>query len=51
MLDKARQRQVLIEFEKARQRGILMELDDRFLSDIGPTRDQVMREARKPFWK
>jgi uncharacterized protein YjiS (DUF1127 family) len=36
---------------KTRQRRILVELDDRLLSDIGLTRDQAAREARKPFWR
>lgn len=49
--DKMRWRQFSIELEKARQRGILLELDDRLLSDIGLTRDQAIREARKRFWK
>ena len=37
--------------EKARQRGLLLELDDRLLQDIGVTREEARREARKPFWK
>ena len=49
-LDKIRRRQFAIELEKARQRGILMELDDRLLEDIGLTREQAVREARKRFW-
>jgi len=42
---------VWTEFEKVRQRGILLELDDRLLRDIGLTRDDAVREARKRFWK
>jgi uncharacterized protein YjiS (DUF1127 family) len=51
ILDRFRQREISIAFEKVRQRHILLELDDRLLSDIGLTRDQAEREARKPFWK
>jgi uncharacterized protein YjiS (DUF1127 family) len=29
----------------------LMELDDRLLADIGVTRTQAAREARKPLWQ
>ena len=39
------------ELEKARQRGLLKDLDDRMFADIGITREQANREARKPFWK
>jgi len=28
-----------------------MEMDDRQLKDIGVTREQAEREARKPIWK
>jgi len=28
----------------------LAELDDRMLSDVGLTRDQVLTESRKAFW-
>jgi uncharacterized protein YjiS (DUF1127 family) len=48
---RTRRRQLLIELQKARQRGILLELDDRLLQDIGVTREEARREARKPFWK
>src|SRR6266446_10445496 len=37
--------------ERYRQRSQLMEMDDRQLKDIGITREQAEREARKPFWK
>jgi uncharacterized protein YjiS (DUF1127 family) len=39
------------ERDKARQRGLLEGLDDRMLADIGITREQAEREARKPFWR
>ncbi len=51
MLDRFRRREIAIEFEKVRQRRILLELDDRLLRDIGITRAEAMREARKAFWK
>jgi uncharacterized protein YjiS (DUF1127 family) len=44
-------RRVGVMIERHRQRRILVELDDGLLSDIGLTRDQVAREARKPFWR
>ena len=37
--------------ERYRQRRQLMEMDDRQLKDIGVTREQAEREARKPIWK
>jgi uncharacterized protein YjiS (DUF1127 family) len=37
--------------ERARQRRILATFDDRLLSDIGVTRLEAEREARKPFWR
>lgn len=42
-----------IEFwrERARQRRRLARLDDRMLADIGVTRAQARREARKWFWQ
>jgi uncharacterized protein YjiS (DUF1127 family) len=36
--------------QKARQHQALLELDDHFLADIGITREQAKKEARKPFW-
>ena len=51
LLRKMQRREIAIAFEKARQRNILMQLDDRLLSDIGVSREEAMREARKPFWK
>jgi uncharacterized protein YjiS (DUF1127 family) len=37
--------------DRWRQRQALLDLDDRLLRDIGITREQAKREARKPFWK
>jgi uncharacterized protein YjiS (DUF1127 family) len=51
LLDKHQRRQFWFELEKARQRGVLKDLDDRLLADIGVTREQAEREARKPFWR
>jgi uncharacterized protein YjiS (DUF1127 family) len=34
----------------ARQRRHLAELDDAMLRDIGLTREQALREARRPRW-
>jgi uncharacterized protein YjiS (DUF1127 family) len=50
LFDNTRRRQILLELEKAKQRGILKDLDERMLKDIGLTRAQALREARKPFW-
>jgi uncharacterized protein YjiS (DUF1127 family) len=49
LLDRERWQQLLFELEKRRQRGLLKDLDDRMLADIGITRSQASREARKPF--
>ncbi|MDP7652345.1 MAG: DUF1127 domain-containing protein [Rhodospirillales bacterium] len=35
---------------RARGRRDLARLDDHFLRDIGLSRDEAAREARKPFW-
>lgn len=35
---------------RGRQRDELRELDHRMLRDIGITREQARKEARKPFW-
>jgi len=51
LLDKHQRRKFWFELEKARQRGVLKDLDDRLLADIGVTREQAEREARKPFWR
>ena len=37
--------------ERAAQRSRLWSLDDRTLRDVGLTRDQIAREASKPFWQ
>ena len=37
--------------ERAKQRSHLSRLDDHMLRDMGLTRDQVSREAAKPFWR
>jgi uncharacterized protein YjiS (DUF1127 family) len=37
--------------ERRRQRQALIALDDRLRTDIGLSREQVRREAAKPFWK
>ena len=50
-IDRSRRHQIWRELDKARQRGLLKHLDDRLLDDIGLTREQADREARKPFWK
>jgi uncharacterized protein YjiS (DUF1127 family) len=51
VLKTAQRREISIAFERLRQRRILLELDERLLRDIGVTREQAEREARKPFWK
>lgn len=37
--------------ERSRQRKHLALLDDRMLEDIGLSREQVLQETSKPFWK
>ncbi|MEM9096950.1 MAG: DUF1127 domain-containing protein [Pseudomonadota bacterium] len=37
--------------ERSRARRALSEMDQRRLSDIGITRREALREARKPFWR
>ncbi|HTD16527.1 MAG TPA: DUF1127 domain-containing protein [Chthoniobacterales bacterium] len=37
--------------ERYRQRRQLMEMDDRQLNDVGITREQAIKEARKPVWQ
>lgn len=37
--------------ELAHERYALMELDDRLLKDIGLSRADAVREARRPFWE
>jgi len=36
--------------ERWQQRRALLDLSDHLLDDIGITREQAEREARKPFW-
>ncbi|MFQ5995267.1 MAG: DUF1127 domain-containing protein [Acidiferrobacterales bacterium] len=36
--------------ELAVQRYTLLQLDDRMLKDIGLSRPEALREARRPFW-
>lgn len=36
--------------ELRRERKALADLDDYLLDDIGVTRNEALREARKPFW-
>ena len=36
--------------DRAKQRRELLNLSDHQLDDIGLTREQVITEARKPFW-
>jgi uncharacterized protein YjiS (DUF1127 family) len=38
-------------FERQSQRHALVALEDYRLKDIGLSREQVRREASKPFWK
>ena len=38
-------------YSRHRQRRALAQLDDRLLQDIGVTRQQALRESRKPFWR
>jgi uncharacterized protein YjiS (DUF1127 family) len=37
--------------DRWQQRQALLELDPRLLNDIGVTREEAEREARKPFWR
>jgi len=36
---------------RRQSRATLADMDDRMLRDIGVTREQVQKEARKPFWR
>jgi uncharacterized protein YjiS (DUF1127 family) len=38
-------------FQRRRQRQAMLELEDHLLADVGLTREQAEKEARKPFWK
>jgi uncharacterized protein YjiS (DUF1127 family) len=51
LLERERPRQLWFELQKARQRGLLKDLDERMLKDIGLTREEADREARKRFWQ
>ena len=44
-------KQVWVMWDRQRQRRALVELDDHQLKDIGKTREEALKEARKPFWK
>jgi len=37
--------------ERRRQRAQLLAMEQRELRDIGLTRDDVLHECRKPFWR
>ena len=37
--------------DRMRQRAVLRDFDDHRLRDIGLTRAQALKEARKPFWR
>jgi len=38
-------------WDRQRQRRALFDLDEHHLRDIGKTRVETLKEARKPFWK
>ncbi len=42
---------ILAMIERVRQRRALARFDDRLLADIGISRIDATREARKPFWQ
>ena len=42
---------MLVWRERARQRRALTSLDDHLLRDVGLSRAEAVREARKPFWR
>ena len=47
-------RAVAIWIERSRQRRAIKELarlNNRYLEDIGVSKDEALREASKPFWK
>ena len=44
-------RTALAIWDRQRQRRALFDLDDHQLRDIGKTRAEALKEARKPFWK
>jgi uncharacterized protein YjiS (DUF1127 family) len=37
--------------DRRQERQDLSELDDRLLADVGISREDALREARKPFWR
>jgi len=37
--------------DRWQQRQALLDLEDRLLDDIGITREEAQRQARKPFWR
>jgi uncharacterized protein YjiS (DUF1127 family) len=43
--------QLWIYYQRSKQRSLLMTLDDRMLKDIGISRVDALRVARKPFWQ
>jgi uncharacterized protein YjiS (DUF1127 family) len=44
-------RATYLALERSRQRRALARLSDARLRDIGLTRDDVLRESAKPFWR
>lgn len=38
-------------YDRHLQRLHLAELDDHMLNDIGLTREEIVKECRKPFWR
>ncbi len=44
-------RRVAARHDRRRQMRALLALDDRLLADIGISREQALREARKWFWQ
>jgi uncharacterized protein YjiS (DUF1127 family) len=42
---------LVLVYRRRRQRKHLLRLDDRLLADIGVSRREAEREARKPLWR
>jgi uncharacterized protein YjiS (DUF1127 family) len=42
---------LLVWIERSRSRRQILKLDARMLEDIGVSRTDAVREARKPFWR